>query len=619
MQHSRHHIGTLLIYGLLGICLAACTQGKTDRRNPSRSDQLIALDDSLFFLPKEHNIQEIQAAFDSIDRQCIQQGDNSNRVMLRHIMSDLFIQEGHYALAFNEARKLLDLAGNDYDNGIYFLTLANIDTELNLFDKAHDRLRDATNGLKENRVLLTRIYLHELELDVIRKNFEQALLKIDKIERQNATEGKQALPLNIQIRYHAWQTLFHLYTGATERAWQLIEAYDATPIYRYSQGQAIISHLLKRNYYTVTQNYRRAKHHALAYIAECQKLKNRQWEVNGYQRAGYILELAGEKEAALWHYQKALDLQDSLAIINMSHQQLVLKEEQQADELNFRLWQSRRKLLRGALNYGIIALCAIALATAFLIYANNKLKRSTRRLAMAQKKADESIQAKSLFLSNMSHEIRTPLNAISGFSEILISQPDMDKEMRSECNKIIRENSLLLLKLLDDVLDLSNLDIEKMNFSFKEADVVSVSRSLINMLQSIKHTSNAAIHFQTSLSELTLYTDENRLRQLLINLLVNATKFTKEGSITLAIHLDEEGKNALFSVTDTGCGIPLEKQKQVFSRFEKLHEQVSGTGLGLSICQSIIRRLGGSIWIDASYTQGARFVFSHPIPQKQEA
>ena len=154
-----------------------------------------------------------------------------------------------------------------------------------------------------------------------------------------------------------------------------------------------------------------------------------------------------------------------------------------------------------------------------------------------------------------------------------------------------------------------------MNFSFDNHDVVSIGRSLINMLQSIKHSSNASILFETEVDKLVLHTDENRLRQLLINLLINATKFTKEGNITLSISVDKQGENALFAVTDTGCGIPLEKQKSVFSRFEKLNENVSGTGLGLSICQSIIHRLGGDIWIDSSYNKGARFVFSHPIPK----
>ena len=102
------------------------------------------------------------------------------------------------------------------------------------------------------------------------------------------------------------------------------------------------------------------------------------------------------------------------------------------------------------------------------------------------------------------------------------------------------------------------------------------------------------------------------MQQLLINLLINATKFTTEGSITLEIR-KESDDTAVFSVTDTGCGIPPENQGRIFNRFEKLNEGAQGTGLGLSICQLIVEQIGGRIWIDPEYTTGARFVFTHPI------
>ena len=383
-----------------------------------------------------------------------------------------------------------------------------------------------------------------------------------------------------------------------------------------SYGYPAIHHLLRRNYHTAMKEYDKAMNHAHAYIKECEKLKNRHWELNAYTRAGLILEEKGELEKALPYYRRAVVLKDSLTSLNIDREEVMLERAQRIDELEYQLWQKRHNLLRFVFFVSIGGLVLIALAIFNMHRLNRKLQDSIIQLKSAQKRADESIQAKSLFLSNMSHEIRTPLNAISGFSEILISQPNMDQEMRGECNNIIRENSMLLLKLLNDVLDLSNLDIEKMNFSFEHYDVVGIGRSLINMLQNIKHSSNARLVFESDIKELTLYTDENRLRQMLINLLINATKFTKEGTITLSLTIDQQHEYALFAVTDTGCGIPLEKQKSVFSRFEKLHENISGTGLGLSICQSIIHRLGGDIWIDSSYTKGARFVFSHPIPKK---
>jgi signal transduction histidine kinase len=115
----------------------------------------------------------------------------------------------------------------------------------------------------------------------------------------------------------------------------------------------------------------------------------------------------------------------------------------------------------------------------------------------------------------------------------------------------------------------------------------------------------------------TLRTDEARLQQVLINLLINATKFTTEGSITLTLEKESE-TIALFTVTDTGCGILREKQDQIFNRFEKLNEGAQGTGLGLSICQLIIEQIGGRIWIDPDYTEGARFRFTHPVRPAKE-
>ena len=118
---------------------------------------------------------------------------------------------------------------------------------------------------------------------------------------------------------------------------------------------------------------------------------------------------------------------------------------------------------------------------------------------------------------------------------------------------------------------------------------------------------------------LILNTDEQRLKQVLINLLTNASKFTPSGIICLSIQIKEERNEVEFSVTDTGCGIPVEKAEKVFARFEKLNEHAQGTGLGLSICKINVENLGGKIWVDTSYTNGARFVFTHPlktVPQK---
>lgn len=608
----RHFIFTILLCILLAIGYS-CTNGSI--QNNETNAQLIELDDSLYFFPREKELSDIMAGFDSIVRICSLTHNHTGEAMIHHICADLQLQTGHTALAFNEARKLMENSENEVEDGIYYLTLSNIDMELHLYDKARERLLGALERLKDEPILQTRVHLHLLELDVNLRNFDKAWLRIREIESLNAQHGIQAIPHNLQMRFYAWKASAYLYSGDTDKGLEIIEQFEQNKELQACYGFQNIRHRLRRNYYTTIGKYDEAFKHAISYLEECRKQKSYSRELDAYAYIADILEKKGEPEKAIAYYQAAISLKDSLSKNILYHEEGILKEVELLDELENELWKKRHTLLRSIFIGGILVFIIIIIMIFITHRSKRKVDESNRQLQIAQKKADESIKAKSMFLSNMSHEIRTPLNAISGFSEVLISQPDMDKEMLAECNNIIRENSTLLLKLLNDVLDFSNLDIEKMSFTLSRHNVVNICRSLTSMLQSINHTGNAKLEFVTELDELYLHTDENRLRQLLINLLINATKFTAEGTITLSIEVDKWQHYAIFAVTDTGCGIPLDQQKSVFSRFEKLHEHVNGSGLGLSICQNIIHHLGGDIWIDSSYTRGARFVFSHPIHQ----
>ena len=237
---------------------------------------------------------------------------------------------------------------------------------------------------------------------------------------------------------------------------------------------------------------------------------------------------------------------------------------------------------------------------------------STQRLERLRTRAENATSAKSIFLSNMSHEIRTPLNALSGFSSLL-TEESLDDETRRQCNEVILQNSELLLKLINDVIDLSSLEFGKIQFSIAKHDIVTICRNVTDTVSKVKQT-QAEIHFATELESMEIETDDSRLQQVLINLLINSTKFTPQGSITLELKKASE-KELLFSVTDTGCGIPKDKQTNIFQRFEKLNENTQGSGLGLSICQLIIEHIGGKIWIDPDYTGGSRFCFTHPVQQ----
>ena len=241
-----------------------------------------------------------------------------------------------------------------------------------------------------------------------------------------------------------------------------------------------------------------------------------------------------------------------------------------------------------------------------------RLKRSQMRQEAMKEKAVQAIQRKNMFLSNMSHEVRTPLNAIVGFSAVLTDEDEsFDDESRREFSEIIKVNSFQLLKLINDILDFSDFENDNITFNIRTHDAVKLCNEVVETVMASRKL-EVEMRFDTDLSVLMLDTDDARLRQVLINLLVNATKFTEQGSIVLELKMADAG-TALFSVTDTGCGIPPEKQPLIFERFEKLNDFVQGSGLGLSICQLIVKYMNGKLWVDSGYTRGARFCFTHPL------
>ena len=251
----------------------------------------------------------------------------------------------------------------------------------------------------------------------------------------------------------------------------------------------------------------------------------------------------------------------------------------------------------------------------YFYYHTKKLKDelevSEGALREAKDRAEESSRLKSAFLANMSHEIRTPLNAIVGFSDVLSAGGASEEEQRGYF-EIIRTNCDLLLRLINDILDVSRLEADRVILSLESCNVVQICQQVVASVAQARRSTNQFL-FECEREVVEMRTDVQRLQQVVINLLSNADKFTKEGTITLKLELDTARNVAVFSVTDTGCGIPLDKQKRVFERFEKLNEYVQGTGLGLSICKLTVEKWGGEIWIDPAYTDGARFMFTHPM------
>lgn len=235
-------------------------------------------------------------------------------------------------------------------------------------------------------------------------------------------------------------------------------------------------------------------------------------------------------------------------------------------------------------------------------------KKMEMELTTARDRAEESNRLKSAFLVNMSHEIRTPLNAIVGFSGILASTDE--EEEKQEYVSIIENNNTLLLQLISDILDLSKIEAGTLEFQYSNIDLNKMLNELTSSLQLKIKSEKVQLTCHLAEKNCFIHTEKNRLSQLLINLISNAIKFTTEGYIRFGYEL--RGKEIYFYVSDTGCGIPKDKQKSIFGRFVKLNSFEQGTGLGLSICQTLVEHMGGTIGVDSEEGKGSTFWFTLP-------
>ena len=241
-------------------------------------------------------------------------------------------------------------------------------------------------------------------------------------------------------------------------------------------------------------------------------------------------------------------------------------------------------------------------------YDITELKETEAKLIKAKDKAEESDRLKSAFLANMSHEIRTPLNAIVGFSNLLAYA--QEESERAQYIGIVEENNELLLQLISDILDLSKIEAGTFEFVYDRVDVRQLCEDVVTSLR-VKVPAGVDLCIVPNLPECWVYSDKNRLRQVISNFVNNAFKFTTSGEIAVGYTL-RDGEVEI-SVTDTGVGIEEEKQKQIFDRFVKLNSFAHGTGLGLSICKSIVEQVGGRIGVNSEPGKGSRFWFTHSL------
>ena len=236
-----------------------------------------------------------------------------------------------------------------------------------------------------------------------------------------------------------------------------------------------------------------------------------------------------------------------------------------------------------------------------------ELEMIKRELQSSKEKAEMSDKLKSAFLANMSHEIRTPLNAIVGFSQLIAESND--EEERKTYYGIVESNNGRLLDLINEILDLSKIESGIIEFTIGPTSLHNLCRE-VHDAHIFRMPVGVSLVHEPSDESLMIETDKNRVFQVISNLIGNAAKFTKEGSISYGYK--RVGDQIVFHVTDTGTGIEPEKVGRVFERFAKLNNHAQGTGLGLSICKSIVERLGGKITVNSEFGVGTTFNFTLP-------
>lgn len=385
-------------------------------------------------------------------------------------------------------------------------------------------------------------------------------------------------------------------------------------------------------YYKQTKQYQKALEAADRQEMEERRLSESALNSSHYRTKGEIYSDMGNMSQAAKYLQMYIKTEDSLKITNeqmaSSEFATLLDVEKLNSEKKELMLQAQEKEIHNKTTLIISLIIVLGIVFMFL-YRENFLRRklkvseaelkvsneeltvSREELRKARDIAEANSRMKTTFIQSMTHEIRTPLNSIIGFSQVLSDHYSNSPETREFVN-IIKSNSNDLLRLVTDVLTLSELDQYDELPVDTETDINTVCQLAYEVAKDNRQQ-GVEVLLEPEREYLFIFSNPQRVSQALNNLAHNAAKFTTNGSIRIAYSVLEAENKLEITVTDTGIGIPEEQQDVVFSRFYKANSFTQGTGLGLPISRGIVEKLGGSLRIDSSYTGGCRMVLTLPL------
>ena len=561
--------------------------------------------------------------------------------LAHNAISRLHLNQGEYELAMNEAVKqqmLVEKSGfqkglvcsNENWGLIYMVTnrwkeaAQSFESAISILKKLKD---EQLYQLQMNECLI-RVYLLMKEYQKAEEALNYHNQMLMDVKMSNDVKDK-TYPVNESSAImETYRIRLYSEVNQLKKAEEAIER--LTPYHTCISKDYIqpIYNLAMANYYYAIKDYQKA----LEYINKPVENPTDR-EASLYQLKVAILNAMGRKREALKAYQQFLEFGKSQNEVVCTKQINQLRSIQKLndDEKAVQKLVFQRKELNNkhsqliiVIIFSAILLTSLVFLLCYLVRARKLkntllkeqgvLRETNKNLRKAKERAEMADRMKGNFIANISHEIRTPLNAIVGFAGLL---SDSSGEDRAEYMQVIKNNSDLLLNLVSDVLNLSSLESDTFTLHYQHADIQECCQ---HALGTVRQRVNPDVKIVFTHPDVPYMTDTDtlRLQQLLVNLLANAAKFTDQGEIHLDYKVDALQGILIFSVTDTGCGIPLDKQEIIFNRFEKVDDFKQGAGLGLSICMAISKRFGGKLYVDSSYTHGARLVFEVPLIENPE-
>lgn len=544
-----------------------------------------------------------------------------------------YTKQNQYNVAVYETRRMLaEAQADDYQGGVAdcYRQLANLYLVQNAFEQAYENFRREIDVFEAHGI-------DDINLPTQYASLAQCALELN-LPDTALTALRKGRALNSEQPYqrftlHKASALYYLKVRDFEKARQYVDSaemqFRANPSMRlYVPGLRF----LKAEYYKTTGQYDEALRVVEESLSDTSRNETGYLRQTQMKELGDIYWLMGDVRRSAANYREYIHLSDSVrgqeirnATDDFSGILEIARLQNETKELQLTL---QRKRLRNT--YLIIGLLGFVLVLGGLLFArvvklNRRLKASEalvkaqnshlvaagEELRLAKESAERASRMKSDFIQNMSHEVRTPLNSVVGFSQVLASK-FRDDPAAAEYASIIVSSSMSLLRLVDDVLNVAYLDQAE---ELPRTDCTAMNDNCHDCVSKTLSQVRPGVTmiFEPSTDDPVVHTNLKRVMQVLQHLLHNAAKFTVEGEIILTYDCLVAERLMRFTVTDTGPGIPSAEQEAVFERFVKLDAFSQGTGLGLPVCRMTALKLGGSLRIDASYTDGCRMILEVPF------